>query len=144
MLFRSDPGAAVRSAAAMRCRREKYTLRLVSACGAPTEPAAGCAGAALETRTTFCRVCHASCPIEVDIGANRVLAVRGVKDDPLFEGYTCHRPTDDELIDLACAGSRLPMTEVRADRVSSAPIGPWSCSRPRRGPPPASRCRRPI
>ena len=41
------------------------------------------------TETTFCRVCHASCPMEVDIDDNRVVAVRGVADDPLFEGYTC-------------------------------------------------------
>jgi anaerobic selenocysteine-containing dehydrogenase len=41
------------------------------------------------TRDTFCRVCHASCPIEVDIVANRVVEVRGIADDPLFAGYTC-------------------------------------------------------
>ena len=43
----------------------------------------------LQTTTTFCRVCHASCPMEVDVVDNRVVAVRGVMDDPLFEGYTC-------------------------------------------------------
>ena len=41
------------------------------------------------TATTFCRVCHASCPMEVDIVDNRVRVVRGVHDDPLFGGYTC-------------------------------------------------------
>ena len=41
------------------------------------------------TRTTFCRVCHASCPIEVDVVDNRLIAVRGVPDDPLFGGFTC-------------------------------------------------------
>ena len=41
------------------------------------------------TATTFCRVCHASCPIEVDVVGNRAVAVRGVADDPLFGGYTC-------------------------------------------------------
>ena len=43
----------------------------------------------LDTRTTFCRVCHASCPIEIDVVDNRAVAVRGVPDDPLFGGYTC-------------------------------------------------------
>jgi anaerobic selenocysteine-containing dehydrogenase len=43
----------------------------------------------IETKLTFCRVCHASCPMEADIDDNRVIAVRGVMDDPLFEGYTC-------------------------------------------------------
>ena len=42
-----------------------------------------------DTRTTFCRVCHASCPMEVDVVDNRVVAVRGVPDDPIFAGYTC-------------------------------------------------------
>jgi len=42
-----------------------------------------------ETHLSFCRVCHAACPIEVDVVAGEVVAVRGVKDDPLFEGYTC-------------------------------------------------------
>ena len=50
----------------------------------------------VETRRSFCRVCHAACPIDVDVDTNdaqfpggRVLAVRGVMEDPLFEGYTC-------------------------------------------------------
>ena len=41
------------------------------------------------TETTFCRVCHASCPMEIDVVDGRVAAVRGIPDDPLFEGYTC-------------------------------------------------------
>jgi anaerobic selenocysteine-containing dehydrogenase len=53
------------------------------------------------TKTTFCRVCHASCPMEVDIVDNRVIAVRGVMDDPLFEGYTCikGRQIPDQMSD---------------------------------------------
>jgi anaerobic selenocysteine-containing dehydrogenase len=43
----------------------------------------------METRRSFCRICHAACPIEVDVEGSTVVAVRGVKDDPLFEGYTC-------------------------------------------------------
>ena len=46
---------------------------------------------AVETRRSFCRFCHAGCAIDVDVdvAANRVLAVRGVIDDPMYEGYTC-------------------------------------------------------
>lgn len=51
---------------------------------------------AIETRRSFCRVCHASCPIDVDVEladptapGGRVVGVRGVPDDPLFGGYTC-------------------------------------------------------
>ena len=55
----------------------------------------------MQTTTTFCRVCHASCPLEVDVENNRVIAVRGVMDDPLFEGYTCikGRQLPDQMAD---------------------------------------------
>ena len=50
----------------------------------------------IETRRSFCRVCHASCPIDVDVQTDdatlpggRVVAIRGVPEDPLFKGYTC-------------------------------------------------------
>ena len=50
-------------------------------------------GSIVKTRETFCRFCHAACPLEVDVeissGHERAVAVRGVLDDPLFEGYTC-------------------------------------------------------
>ncbi|WP_420452307.1 molybdopterin-containing oxidoreductase family protein [Ilumatobacter sp.] len=53
------------------------------------------------TQHTFCRVCHASCPMEVDVTDGRVTAVRGVTDDPLFEGYTCikGRQLPDQMAD---------------------------------------------
>ncbi|MEM7094480.1 MAG: molybdopterin-dependent oxidoreductase [Actinomycetota bacterium] len=48
---------------------------------------------AIETRRTFCRVCHAACPVDVDVDVSgpteRAVDVRGVPEDPLFEGYTC-------------------------------------------------------
>ena len=52
-------------------------------------------------KATFCRVCHASCPMEVDVVDNKVIAVRGVIDDPLFEGYTCikGRQLPDQMAD---------------------------------------------
>ena len=55
----------------------------------------------VQTTSTFCRVCHASCPMEVDVADNRVIAVRGVMDDPLFEGYTCikGRQIPDQMAD---------------------------------------------
>ena len=40
-------------------------------------------------KQTFCRICHAACPVEVEISENKVISVRGVKEDPLFKGYTC-------------------------------------------------------
>ncbi len=41
------------------------------------------------THQTFCRVCHASCPIEVDVQMGRAVEIRGVPEDPIFAGYTC-------------------------------------------------------
>ena len=45
----------------------------------------------VETQRSFCRFCHAGCAIDVDVdrGSNAVLAVRGVMEDPVYEGYTC-------------------------------------------------------
>lgn len=48
----------------------------------------------IETRSTFCRFCHAACPLDVDVevhddGTETAIAVRGILEDPLFEGYTC-------------------------------------------------------
>jgi anaerobic selenocysteine-containing dehydrogenase len=43
----------------------------------------------METKKSFCRFCHASCGIEVDVEENRVLAVRGDPDNVVSQGYTC-------------------------------------------------------
>lgn len=49
----------------------------------------------IETTRTFCRFCHAACPIEVDVdvdpgtGTETVRSVRGDPSDPLFGAYTC-------------------------------------------------------
>jgi anaerobic selenocysteine-containing dehydrogenase len=49
----------------------------------------------IETRETFCRFCHAACPLTVDVevdattGSERTVGVHAVPSDPLFEGYTC-------------------------------------------------------
>ncbi|MEL6891386.1 MAG: molybdopterin-dependent oxidoreductase [Actinomycetota bacterium] len=44
----------------------------------------------IETRSSFCRICHAACPILVDVeNGRRVVGVHGDRTDPLFEGYTC-------------------------------------------------------
>ncbi len=43
------------------------------------------------TKRTFCRFCHAACPMEVDVDtdANVVVGVRGDSADPIFGAYTC-------------------------------------------------------
>jgi anaerobic selenocysteine-containing dehydrogenase len=46
---------------------------------------------AITTTRTFCRFCHAACPMEVDVDTveNLVIGVRGDSADPIFGGYTC-------------------------------------------------------
>ena len=61
------------------------------------------------TKRSFCRICHAACPVDVDIetaadgGAGRVIKIRGVDEDPIFNGYTCikGRQLPDQIHDPA-------------------------------------------
>ncbi len=43
----------------------------------------------IETKKSFCRFCHIYCGIEVDIENNRIIDVRGDKDNAASQGYTC-------------------------------------------------------
>ena len=58
-----------------------------------------------ETKKTYCRLCTASCAIDVDVEDGRVVAVRGTKADPLSGGYTCMKGRD--LPDSVHADGRL-------------------------------------
>ena len=44
---------------------------------------------AVETKRSFCRICHAACPIAVEFVDGKATKIFGVEEDPLFEGYTC-------------------------------------------------------
>lgn len=58
--------------------------------GCDHEPAV-CEHRYVETVRTFCRVCHAGCAMEVDLenDGRKVVAARGDRSDPLFEGFAC-------------------------------------------------------
>jgi anaerobic selenocysteine-containing dehydrogenase len=43
----------------------------------------------IETRKSFCRFCHVFCGVEVDTEDDRVIAVRGDRENAASEGYTC-------------------------------------------------------
>ena len=45
----------------------------------------------IETRKSFCRFCHVFCGVEVDVDVDRqrVVAVRGDRDNEVTRGYTC-------------------------------------------------------
>ena len=45
--------------------------------------------ATIEVKRSFCRICHAACPIDVELTDGKVTKVSGVDDDPIFKGYTC-------------------------------------------------------
>ncbi len=45
----------------------------------------------IETKKSFCRFCHAFCGVEVDVEDDRVLAVRGDRDNAVSQGYTCQK-----------------------------------------------------
>ncbi|MFN0146744.1 MAG: molybdopterin-dependent oxidoreductase, partial [Dehalococcoidia bacterium] len=64
----------------------------------------------VETRKSFCRMCHAFCAVDVDVDTarNTVLAVRGDKTNPIFGGYTCIK------------GRNLPEQHNHPDRLRSA------------------------
>lgn len=42
-----------------------------------------------ESKKSFCRFCHVYCGVEVEIENNKVLKVRGDKENPISQGYTC-------------------------------------------------------
>ncbi len=44
-----------------------------------------------ETRKTFCRFCHVFCGLEVDVEGDRVIAVRGDRDNEVTRGYSCQK-----------------------------------------------------
>ncbi len=45
----------------------------------------------MQTEKTFCRFCHVLCGMEADVEDGRILAVRGDRDNPVTEGYTCQK-----------------------------------------------------
>ncbi len=57
----------------------------------------------IETRRSFCRICHAACPVDVEIEDGRPIKIRGVDEDPIFKGYTCvkGRQLPDQVNDPA-------------------------------------------
>lgn len=74
-----------------------------------------------ETKKSFCRFCYVYCPIQVDVEDNRVVAVRGEPDDPLYHGYTCAKGR--ALPEQHNGPTRLRNSVTRAPDGSFQPIG---------------------
>ncbi len=66
---------------------------------------------AVETKRTFCRFCHASCAMLVDVEDDKVVAVRGDKEDHLFKGYTCIKGR--QMPDMHNLDSRMITSKIR-------------------------------
>jgi len=47
----------------------------------------------VETKITFCRICEATCGLEVDVDANRVVAIRPDPKHVVSKGYACVKGT---------------------------------------------------
>src|SRR3546814_20749939 len=43
----------------------------------------------IETRIGICKVCWATCTIEVTVDNNRAIKVVGDRESPIYGGYTC-------------------------------------------------------
>jgi anaerobic selenocysteine-containing dehydrogenase len=68
---------------------------------------------AVETKKTFCRFCHVFCGMEVDVADGRVVDVRGDRDNPISEGYTC--PKGRSEVDRINHPERLLSCQKRSD-----------------------------
>lgn len=66
----------------------------------------------VETKPGFCRLCHANCAMLVDVVGEKVAAVRGDPDDPVYQGYTCQKGR--QLAEAHSHPSRLLMHQRRS------------------------------
>jgi anaerobic selenocysteine-containing dehydrogenase len=68
---------------------------------------------AVSTNRTFCRFCHANCAMLADVEEDRVVAVRGDAEDPVFGGYTCVKGR--QLVEAHYSPERLTSCQIRGE-----------------------------
>lgn len=66
-----------------------------------------------ETRRTFCRFCHASCAMLVEVEDDKVVALRGDPENEMFGGYTCVKGR--QMVDMHNLPERLLRPLIRRD-----------------------------
>lgn len=74
----------------------------------------------METRRTFCRFCHANCAMLADVDGDRVVAVRGDPEDPVYGGYTCIKGR--QLAEAHASPERLTACQIRQPDGSYAAV----------------------
>lgn len=67
-----------------------------------------------QTHKTFCRFCHVFCGMEVDVADNKIVDIRGDKDNPISEGYTC--PKGRAEIERITHPDRLAACQKRSEQ----------------------------
>lgn len=65
----------------------------------------------VETKRSFCRFCHASCAMVVEVEDDKIVSVRGDKEDHLFHGYTCIKGR--QLPDMHNLPDRMITSKIR-------------------------------
>ncbi|MEH6828466.1 molybdopterin-dependent oxidoreductase, partial [Parasphingorhabdus sp.] len=66
---------------------------------------------AVESKRSFCRFCHASCAMVVEVENDKILSVKGDKQDHLFNGYTCIKGR--QLPDMHNLPDRMITSKIR-------------------------------
>jgi len=73
-----------------------------------------------KTLRTFCRFCHASCAMLVDVEGDKVTAVRGDPENELFHGYTCVKGR--QMPEMHNVAERILRPLVRQDGQKAGPF----------------------
>mgnify|MGYP001824078122 FL=1 len=69
----------------------------------------------MSTAKTFCRYCHAYCPMDVEVEDGRVLAVKPDRDNEMYGGYTCVKGR--QLVEQMYQAERLLSSQKRVGDV---------------------------
>jgi len=73
-----------------------------------------------ETVRTYCRFCHAYCPMVATVADNRLLDLQPDTDNPVYGGYTC--PKGRQMIEQIAHPTRLRRSLRRMSDGSFAPL----------------------
>ncbi len=73
-----------------------------------------------ETRKTYCRFCHAYCPMQAVVEDNRLVELRPDPDNPVYGGYTCVKGR--QMIEQIDHPGRVQRSQKRREDGSFEPI----------------------